>query len=159
VILEEKMKVILKADIVNLGRQGDIKKVSDGYARNYLIPRDFVREATPRNLKIWEKEKVKLEKKRQEVIAQAKELAEKIEKTSITVSVKVGENGKLFGSVTNADIGDILKENGFDIEKQNIVIKEHIKEVGVYTVEIRVHPDVIAHPKVWVVEEKEKEEE
>jgi large subunit ribosomal protein L9 len=149
------MKVILRMDITNLGKQGDIKNVSPGHARNYLIPKNLVLEATAQNLKVWEKEKVKLEKERAKIIEAAKETAEKIEKISMTVNVKVGESGKLFGSVTNSDIHRILKENGFDIEKQNIIIRETIKETGVFPVEIRVHPEVIAKPKVWVVADKE----
>jgi len=150
------MKVILRMDITNLGKQGDIKVVAPGHARNYLIPKSLVLEATPQNLKLWEKEKVKLEKEREKIIEAAKVIAEKIEKLSMTVNVKVGESGKLFGSVTNHDVHRILKENGFNIEKQNIIIRETIKETGVFPVEIRVHPEVIAKPKVWVVADKEE---
>ena len=150
------MKVILRSDIPKLGKQGDVKNVSGGYVRNYLIPRNLVIEANPANLKLWEKEKVKIEKQKNEVVSKAKELAEKIEKTSITITVKVGEGGKLFGSVTSADIAKVLNDNGFSIEKHDIILEEPLKEVGVYAVDVKIHPEVIARPKVWIVEEKEE---
>ncbi|MCB4791703.1 MAG: 50S ribosomal protein L9 [Elusimicrobia bacterium] len=153
------MKVILKSDILNVGKQGDIKNLSSGYVRNYLVPKNLALEATPQNLKIWEKEKVKLEKQKEEVLKKARELAERIEKTSITISVKVGETGKLFGSVTSADIVKVLNDNGFSIDKQNVLIEEPFKEIGVYAVDVKVHPEVIARPKVWIVEEKEATKE
>ena len=107
------MKVILRTDTLNIGRQGEIKDVADGYARNYLLPRQMALEATPANLKRWEKEKVTLEKVRLDNIEKAKVTAEQIEKLSLAITVKVGEEGKLFGSVTNADIMRVLKDNGF----------------------------------------------
>lgn len=149
------MKVILRTDIANVGRQGDIKEVSPGYARNYLLPRQMAMEATAQNLKIWDKEKVKLEKQREKIIADARALAEKVEKVSLTMPVKVGEAGKLFGSVTSANIAKALDEQGFKIEKHDILLHEAIKELGVFTIDIRLHPEVIAKIKVWVIEEKE----
>lgn len=149
------MKVILRTDIPKLGKQGDIKNLSEGYVRNFLTPRNLVWEATPGNLKLWEKEKVKLEKQKEEVLKKARELADKIEKTSITITVKVGEAGKLFGSVTSSDVAKVLKDNGFDIDKQHIVLAEPFKEIGVYAIDVKIHPEVIARPKVWVVEDKE----
>lgn len=153
------MKVILRTDIANVGRQGDIKEVSPGYARNFLLPRKMAMEATDQNLKLWNKEKVKLEKEREKIITDARALAEKVEKVSITVPVKVGEAGKLFGSVTNATIVKVLAENGFEIEKQEVLLREPIKELGAFVVEVRLHPEVIARVKVWVIEEKEGKEE
>ena len=148
------MKVILRSDIVNVGRQGEIKDISDGYARNYLLPKNLVMEANERNLKVWEREKVKLEKKREEIINQAKELAEKVGKISLTMSVKVGENGKLFGAVTVSDIAEALEEKGFKIGKHDILLVEPIKEIGAFTVNVRLHPEVTAEVKIWVVEEE-----
>ncbi len=148
------MKVILRSDIVNVGRQGEIKDISDGFARNYLIPKKLVMEADNKNLKIWEKEKIKLEKQRESLIGEKKELAEKIEKISLTITVKVGENGKLFGAVTVSDIAEAFEEKGFKINKHDILLAESLKEVGAYTVNVRLHPEVTAEAKVWVVEEK-----
>jgi large subunit ribosomal protein L9 len=153
------MKVILRSDITNVGRQGDVKVVADGYARNYLLPRRLAMEASPANLKLWEKEKVKLEKQRDQIISDARAVADKIEKTSFTITVKVGENNRLFGSVTNAALARILADNGFTVDKHNILLPEPIKEVGAYTVDIRLHPEVIAKAKIWIVAEKGKEEE
>lgn len=153
------MKVILRHDITNVGRQGDIKEIKLGYARNYLIPKQLAMEATPQNLKLWEKEKVKLQKERDKIIDAAKELAAKIEKTSMTISVNVGENNKLFGSVTTTTLAKTLEDNGFSIEKYDILLAEPIKEIGVYVVDIRVHPQVIGKAKFWVVEEKAKTDE
>jgi len=148
------MKVILRADITNIGRQGDVKEVSPGYARNYLLPRQLVMEATPQNMKLWEREKVKLEKQREQVIQSARELADKIEKLSVTIPVKVGEGGKLFGSVTSTIIAEALEKLGTKVNKHDVLLPEPLKEVGVFTVDIRLHPEVIAKAKVWLVEEK-----
>src|SRR3989339_410573 len=148
------MKVILRADITSLGQLGDIKEVAEGYARNYLIPRSLVLEATPGNMKLWEREKEKYEKHKEEKKKAARELAEKLEKISLTVPVKVGEGGKVFGSVTNAHIARGLEENGFKVEKHDILLSEPIKEIGAFTVEIRLHPEVNGALKIWVVEEK-----
>ncbi|MBN1621069.1 MAG: 50S ribosomal protein L9 [Endomicrobiales bacterium] len=152
------MKVILRTDIDKLGKQGDVKNVSEGYARNYLLPKDLVFVANPQNLKIWEREKQKLEKQKQKELQKARELAEKIEKLSITIPVTIGESGKLFGSVTSTDIANVLKDSGFSINKHSIELKEPIKDVGVFVVDVKVHPEVVAKPKVWIVEEKKESE-
>jgi len=152
------MKVILCADITNVGRQGDIKEVTAGFARNFLIPKNLVMEATESNLKIWDKRKEKLAKEREKVILEAKELAEKIEKTSLTITVKIGDNGKLFGSVTTAHISKALEDSGFTVEKHNILLPEPIREAGTYDFDIRLHPEVLAKAKVWVVAEKEEKQ-
>ena len=153
------MKVILCTDITNVGKQGDIKDIASGYARNFLIPKKLVMEATASNLNTWERRKEKLAKEREKIIEAARELAQKMEKVSLTISVKVGENGKLFGSVTNTNIAKALEDNGFSVEKHDILLPEPLKEAGVFTVEIRLHPEVIAKAKVWVVEEKVAKEE
>lgn len=148
------MKVILRSDITNVGRQGDVCDVAPGFARNYLIPRSLAMEATPQNLKLWEREKVKLEKVRDTIIDAAKALAEKLEKLTLTITVKVGDAGKLFGSVSNAMISNIIKENGIEIEKHSVLLSEPIKELGVYPVDVRLHPEVIAKIKISIVEQK-----
>ena len=150
------MKVILCHDITNVGRQGDIKDVAAGFARNYLLPKSLVMEATPSNLKIWDKRKEKLSKEREKIIAEAKQLAEKIEKVSLTITVKVGDNGKIFGSVTSAHISKVLEDSGFTVERHSILLSAPIKETGTYEFDIRLHPEVLAKAKLWVVEEKSK---
>jgi len=150
------MKVILRTDTLNIGRQGEIKDVADGYARNYLFPRQMALEATPANLKRWEKEKVTLEKVRLDNIDKAKLVAEQIEKLSLSIAVKVGEEGKLFGSVTNADIVRELGNNGLNIEKRQVIMAEPLREIGSYTIEIKVHPEVTANAKVAIVEENKQ---
>ncbi len=149
------MKVILRADIHGLGNAGEIKDVSPGYARNYLLPQELVWEANPHNQKLWEKEKVRYEQKREELKKAGQEVAEKIEKLSLTIPVKVGEAGKLFGSVTSAAIVQALAAQGITVDKHAVLLNEPLKEVGVYTIDVRLHTDVIAKAKVWIVEEKE----
>jgi large subunit ribosomal protein L9 len=148
------MKVILRQDIQGLGHQGDVKEVSRGHARNYLIPRNMVWEADSANMKLLEKEKEKFEKRKLATVQAAKDLAAEIEKLSTTIEVKTGEGGKLFGSVTNADIAAALDAKGFKIDKHNISLENPIKEVGIFSVSIKLHPDVFAKAKVWIVEEK-----
>jgi large subunit ribosomal protein L9 len=152
------MKVILRSDITNVGRQGDIKDVADGFARNYLFPQKLAMEASAANLKIWDRQKHTLEKERELIIAAAGELAKKIEAVSVMITVKVGEAGKVFGSVTSATLARALGENGFKIEKHSILLPEPIKEVGAFTVDIRLHPEVIAKAKVFIVAEKGHEQ-
>jgi large subunit ribosomal protein L9 len=149
------MKVILRSDITNVGRQGEVKEVSPGFARNYLVPQNLVMEATSANLKIWEREKIRLEKQRGEVIAAAKAVASKIEETEFTVKVKIGENGKIFGSVTSANLSKIFEEKGFEVNKRDILLSANIKEVGNYEVNVRLHPEVVVKAKLAVISEKE----
>ncbi|MDR1474138.1 MAG: 50S ribosomal protein L9 [Endomicrobium sp.] len=149
------MKVILRSDITNVGRQGEVKEVSPGFARNYLVPQNLAMEATPANLKIWERERVKLEKQREEIIAAAKEIASKIEASEFSVKVKIGENGKIFGSVTPANISKIFEEKGFKLNKRDILLSENIKELGNYEVNVRLHPEVVVKAKLAVKSEKE----
>jgi large subunit ribosomal protein L9 len=151
------MKVILRTDIPNIGKQGDVKDVATGYARNYLLPRQLVWESNEQSKKLWEQEKVKLSKQKAVIVAGAKGQAEQIEKLSITIPVKVGDSGKLFGSVTNAAIAAALGEKGFAVDKHDVLLEEPIKEVGIYSIDVRIHPEVTAKAKVWVVEEKSEE--
>jgi large subunit ribosomal protein L9 len=149
------MKVILRSDITNVGRQGEVKEVSPGFARNYLVPQNLAMEATPANLKIWERERVKFEKKREEIISAAKEIASKMEAVEFTVKVKIGENGKIFGSVTPANLSKIFEEKGFEVNKRDILLSDNIKEVGNYEVNVRFHPEVVVKVKLAVIGEKE----
>ncbi len=148
------MLVILRENVENLGRIGDVVKVSDGYARNFLLPRSLVVAADEKNLAVIEHHKRMLEKKRVAQVATAKELATKLESFSCTIARKVGENDKLFGSVTPTDIADSLKKAGFKIDKRTITLDSPIKSLGVHPVTIKLEPEVSASVKVWVVKEE-----
>ena len=150
------MKVILRADITNIGRQGKIKDVAAGFARNFLLPKKLAMEATPQNMKIWEREKVKLEKQRDEVIANALTIKENIEKISFSTKVKVGENGKIFGSITTNHLAKLFAQEGFTINKHDILLPAPVKEVGKQSINIRLHPEVLAKVEVDIIEEKQK---
>ena len=147
------MKIILKQDITTLGKAGQVIQVKRGYARNYLIPKGLAAEATTGNQRAFEQEQ-KLEVIRMvRGKKEAEELADKISKISITVAVQVGEDDKVFGSVTNQNIADLLKESGCDIDRKKIVLDDPIKALGVYEVPIKLHPEVVAAIKLWVVKE------
>ena len=128
-------------------------KVSAGYARNFLLPRGVAYEATPGNKKRIERERQRLEAAEDSRRTSAQALAEKLEQVSLTFSARVGEEGKLFGSVTTADIAQQLGEQGYEIEKRQIDLKEPIKALGVYRVPIRLHADVHPEIKVWVIKQ------
>jgi len=147
------MKVILRADITNVGRQGDIKEVSAGFARNFLVPKKLAMQATPQNLKIWEREKAKLAAQREEIISAAKILAEKIENSPLSVKVKVGDNGKIFGSVTSANISDLFKAAGLEVNKKDVVLPVALKELGTHAINIRLHPEVVAKATLEIAQE------
>jgi large subunit ribosomal protein L9 len=150
------MKVILKFDIINVGQQGEIKEVSSGFARNYLIPKNLVMKSNVQNIKIWEKEKIKFEKQREEIIDSAKKIAIKIEASKFIAKVKVGENGKIFGSISNTNIVDICKNAGFKIKKRDVLLSRNIKEIGNHVINVRLHPEIIAKINLFVMDENEK---
>jgi large subunit ribosomal protein L9 len=147
------MLVILKENVENLGRIGDVVKVANGYARNFLIPSKMVVPANENNVTAIEHQKKMLEKKRAGEKSSAEELSKKIAAFTCNISRKTGEKDKLFGSVTTGDIADALKAGGIDVEKRAIHMKEPIKALGVHTVEVRLLPEVTANLKVWVVKE------
>ena len=147
------MEVILRQAIDNLGHTGDIVKVSAGYARNFLLPRGLAYEATPGNRKRIEQERGRLEAAEAERRGAAEQLAKRLEEVSLTFSARVGEEGKLFGSVTTADIAQQLEAQGFDIEKRMIDLHEPIKALGVYRVPVRLHADVKPEIKVWIIKQ------
>lgn len=147
------MLVILKENVENLGRIGDVVKVTDGYARNFLIPKKLVVPANENNIAAIDHQKKMLDKKRAAEKLSAEELAKKIAGFTCNISRKVGEKDKLFGSVTANDIADALTAGGLSVEKRAIHIKEPIKALGVHTVEIKLLPEVTANLKVWVVKE------
>jgi large subunit ribosomal protein L9 len=147
------MKVILREDVTHLGTAGTIVNVTSGYARNFLIPRNFAIPATGNNLKAFEHEKRVMEAKRNKRRKEAEAIKSKLERISCSISKKVGEQDKLYGSVTTMDIEKAFNAEGFTIDKKDILLAEPIKSLGVYTVPIRVFEDIIASTKVWVVKE------
>jgi large subunit ribosomal protein L9 len=147
------MEVILRQAVENLGKPGDVVKVSNGYARNFLLPRGVAFEATPGNLKRIAQEKERLEAAENERRTAAQGLAEKLEQVSLTFSARVGEEGKLFGSVTAADIAHQLEAQGFQIEKRQIDLHEPLRTLGVFRVPVRLHAEVKPEVKVWVIKQ------
>lgn len=145
------MKVILSQEVYNLGTIGDVVNVRNGYARNFLLPRQLASVANEANKKALDHQKAVLDRKREKVVAAAKELASKIEKTSITVTKQVGEDEKIFGTVTTAELEVLLKAEGLDVSKKDIQILDDIKKVGVYAAQVKLHADIAAKFKVWVV--------
>jgi large subunit ribosomal protein L9 len=147
------MEVILRQAVDNLGHTGDIVKVSAGYARNFLLPRGLAYEATPGNKKRLEQERVRLEAAESDRRGKAQDLATRLEQVSLTFSARVGEEGKLFGSVTPGDIALELEKQGLHVEKRQIDLHEPIKSLGVYRVPVRLHADVKPEVRVWVIKQ------
>jgi large subunit ribosomal protein L9 len=149
------MQIILMEKVVNLGNLGDLVKVKDGYARNFLIPQGKAKRATPVAMKEFEAKRAELEKAAAEKLDAAKAFAEKVEGVVVTVARKAGVDGRLFGSVTNHDVADGLKLLGFDIEKSDIRMPTGpLKTVGESSLEVSMHTDVLATIKVVVVGEQ-----
>lgn len=148
------VEVILKTDIRNLGRAGDLVHVKPGYARNYLIPQGFAFPATPGARKRYEEEQHRLSRTQERAKSDAVELATELEGLSLTFTAKAGEEGRLYGSVTTADIAEALAKEGLDVDKRIIHLEEPIKELGVFAVPIRLHAEVEPEVKVWVVAEE-----
>jgi large subunit ribosomal protein L9 len=147
------MDIILRQAVDNLGKPGDVVKVKPGYARNYLLPRNLAYEATPGNLKRISQERERLDAAENERRGAAQTVAERLEQVSLTFSARVGDEGKLFGSVTAADIAQQLEAQGFHVEKRQIDLHEPIKALGVYRVPIRLHADVKPEVRVWVIKQ------
>jgi large subunit ribosomal protein L9 len=147
------MDVILRQAVEKLGQPGEVVKVSPGFARNYLIPRGIAVEETPGNRKQIELQRHRIETAEDSRRQAARELATVIEPISLTFSAKVGEEGKLFGSVTASDIVQQLESLGHHIEKRQVDLPEPIKALGVYRVPIRLHADVKPEIKVWVIKQ------
>ena len=147
------MEIILRQGVENLGKPGDVVNVKAGYARNYLLPHGLAYEATPGNLKRIQQERDRLEAAENERRAGAQGVAEKLEQVSLTFSARVGEEGKLFGSVTATDIAQQLEAQGFHVEKRQIDLHEPIKALGVYRVPVRLHADVKPEIRVWVIKQ------
>ena len=148
------MEVILREHVDNLGRRGEIVKVAEGYARNYLLPRKLALLATDGNKKQIEREKVKFDAKELEETGVAKAVAERLATVEIEIARKVGETETLFGSVTSADIADVLAAQGFDIDRRKVQLAEPIKKLGDFDVPVKLHREVTAHIKLRVVAEQ-----
>ncbi|RKY78999.1 50S ribosomal protein L9 [candidate division KSB1 bacterium] len=147
------MKVILKQDYEQLGKTGEVVEVKNGYARNFLIPQNIAAPANKRNMKILEEELKMVDRRKNKERVQAEKFAEELGKVSITAAVKVGEDERLFGSVTSQMISDLLKEKGYDVDKKKIDLEEPVKALGVYTVNIKLYHDINAKVRLWVVKE------
>ncbi len=145
------IKVILEQDVEGLGKKGAAVKVKDGFARNYLIPRRFALEATAGNLKLIEKNLQQQEKRVGEEKKKAEELAKKIAAVSCTLSVDVHDDEQVYGSITSAHIASALEAEGILLDKKQILLTEPIKALGIYNIELKLHPLVTAKLKVWVV--------
>ncbi len=147
------MQVILLEDVPSLGKVGDLVRVADGYGRNYLIPKKKAILANEKSLKALEVQRRQIQQGIEKAKKHAEKLAQQIEQTPCTLKKPVGESGKLFGSVTSKEIEGYLKEIGIQVERKKIHLEEPIKSVGLYTVPIKLHPEITAHLKVWVVQE------
>jgi large subunit ribosomal protein L9 len=147
------MQVILLEDILSLGKAGDLVKVSDGYGRNYLIPQKKAILGTEKGLKMLEHQKRQVQVRMGKMKKGLDKVAQQIEGLSCTFTKSVGESGKLFGSVTSMEIETYLKGNGIEVDRKKIVLDEPIKSIGMFTVPIKLHPEIVAQLKVWVVQE------
>jgi large subunit ribosomal protein L9 len=147
------MQVILLEEISSLGKPGDMVKVSDGYGRNFLIPQKKAISATEKNIKTLEHQKRLVQHRMSKTKKDVQKMAFEIENLSCTFARAVGESGKLFGSVTSMDIETYLKENGLTIDRKKIHLEEPLKSVGMFTVPIKLHAEVVANLKVWIVQE------
>jgi len=145
------MRVILRTEVPGLGKLGDVKQVADGYARNYLIPRGMAYKATSGNMKALEVDRRRETQRFAKELEEARTLAGSIAGASITISVQAGEEDKLFGSVTSADIADALAAEGVKVDRRKIELPEPIRELGVFSVPVRLHRDVDCEVRVWVV--------
>jgi large subunit ribosomal protein L9 len=146
-------RIILRQDIEDLGELGDIVDVKPGYARNYLLPQGFAYEATAANLRRHEEEREHLVKRSMRDREQAEKAAERLAGVSVTLKVKAGEEGRLFGSVTSIDIANSLAEQSIEIDRHIIRLADPIKQLGMYKVPIRLHAEVQPEISVWVVAE------
>ena len=145
------MQVILREDVDNLGKIGDLVKVKDGYARNFLVPSKKAIEATPKNMKAMEHAKKMVSDRVRTLKKSAAADADRIKSLAITIKAKVGEEGKLFGSVTSMDIASAMQAQGVAIDRRKILLEEPIKRLGEFTVPVKLHTDVVADLKVSVI--------
>ena len=147
------MEIILRDHVDNVGKRGDIVKVANGYARNYLLPRNLALPATDANKQRIQRERKIVEAREGEERVAAEALAERLVALDLQIARKVGDNDTLYGSVTNSDIADLLKEKGFDIDRRKILLPDAIRALGESLVPVKLHRDVTAQLKVSVVKE------
>jgi large subunit ribosomal protein L9 len=145
------MKVILKTDVSPLGKSGELVEVKPGYGRNYLIPHNLAVEATRKNVNQLDHEKRLIALQQHHQLADAEKLLQRLESYSCTIPCKVGEEDRLFGSVTARDIAETLHKDGYPVDKRDVQLEEPLKNLGVYTVPVRVGPKIEAKLKVWLV--------
>ena len=145
------MKVILKTDVSSLGKSGEVVEVKPGYGRNFLIPRNLAVAATRKNVNQLEHEKRLIVLQQSRRLADAGKLVQQLESYSCTIPCKVGEEDRLFGSVTARDIAETLRRDGYAVDKRDVLLEEPLKNLGVYTVSVRVGPQTEAKLKVWLV--------
>jgi len=148
------MEVILREDIPNLGKIGDVVRVRDGFARNYLLPRGLVLLANKKNLKTFEHQKKIVADQKQHILRQAHSVGDQLQGVSLTISMRTGEEGKLFGSVTNIHIEKALKAQGLEVDRRKIHLEEPIRTLGEFEVPIRLTADLTIPLKVTVVPEE-----
>lgn len=148
------MKVILQKDVKGQGKKGQLVEVSEGYARNFLFPRNLAVEATGGNIKNFEQREKSDQKKKEEEKEQAEQFAKELERVTITIPAKTGEGGRLFGAVSTKQIADALKKAKLDIDKRKLILDEPIKTLGITRVPVKLHLDVMGTLNVHVVEEK-----
>ena len=149
------VQLVLSEDVPNVGRMGDVVSVRAGYARNYLLPRKLAVVATPRNVKQLEHEKRVINKRVEKRLDEAKSLADKLEGVSLTITRKVTEDEKLYGSVTTRDIDEALRREGFEVERSKIILETPIKNLGVFNVTLDLAGGISPEIKVWVVAEED----
>ncbi|HLT55806.1 MAG TPA: 50S ribosomal protein L9 [Bacillota bacterium] len=149
------MKVIFLKDVKGKGKKGEVKNVSDGYARNYLLKNNLAEEATPANLKAWEARKRKNAELEQKEKEEAIQLKETLEKITVEIKAKAGDGGRLFGSITSKQIADTLaKQHGYKVDRRKMELEQPIRALGYTNVPVKLHPEVSGTIKVHVVEEK-----
>jgi len=147
------MKIILKEDVKSIGSMGQTVDVSDGFARNYLVPRGLAVEANVKNIRSLEHEKKVIQEKARKVKNSVQDLADRLANMTVVIKTKAGEEGKLFGSVTTMDIAEQLKNQGIEIDKKKISLDEPIKRLGTYAVNLRLHSEITAQVNMQVIEE------
>lgn len=147
------MKVLLRKDFETLGDAGKIVNVKDGYARNFLIPQGIAFEASERNLHVLEQEKKRYAAMKLKEMKASEVLAAKLDGVSITAAMPVGEDDRIFGSVTNQDIADLLAAKGFEIDKRKIILEEPVKALGIYEIPVKLHSEIECKVKLWVVKQ------
>jgi large subunit ribosomal protein L9 len=145
------MEVILLQNVESLGKQGDLVKVKDGYARNFLIPQKLAAASTPESLKMLEQMRKKRAKEDAKMKAEAEEIAKKIGALSCTIAVEAGVEDKIFGSVTQEMVKNALRQEGIEVDKKDIIMEEPIKKLGVYPINIKLMHDVTGTLRIWVV--------